>query len=151
MSEQLNLLASVRQYLIAKNEDYQWITMGDDEQRIGIAYLPNAETAVPSTFMFTELENPASLVFDAHFAMRFAREDIQELSLMILTLNANLPEGQLLLDIDGGFVYYRMKLTPSMTISPDDMDKEIEHMEALGVSMSMTYARIIQQEFYGEL
>ncbi len=148
MSNQFNLLAQVRQYLILNNEDYEWITMGDDHQRIGLAYLPTAETGLPCTFMFTELEEPATLVFDAHFALRVIPEERQELSMLLLTLNANITEGRLLLDLEGGFVYFRMNYTPtSETASPEAIHEMIQKMETLGISMCQTYARIISQEF----
>lgn len=148
MSNQLNLLAQVRQYLISNNEEYQWITMDQDAQRIGLAYLPINETGVPSTFMFTELEDPASLVFDAHFALRVVTEERQELSMLLITLNANLPEGQLLLDMQAGLVYFQMKYSPHKTeTSSDEIQREIARMESVGVSTSLIYARIISDEF----
>ncbi len=148
MSNQLNLLAQVRQYLILHNEDYEWITMGEGSQRIGLAYLPTTDTGMPCTFMFTELEEPASLVFDAHFALRVIEEERQELSMLLLTLNANITEGQLLVDLEGGFVYFRLKYVPnSADLTPEEIHKQIAHMETVGVSMSQTYARIIAQEF----
>jgi len=49
--------------------------------------------------MFTELEDPASLVFDAHFPLRVAIEECQKLSTLLIIHNANLPEGELLLDM----------------------------------------------------
>ncbi len=148
MSEKLHLLAHVRQYLLLHNEEYEWITMGQDKQRIGIAYLPTAETTLPCTFMFTELDNPASLVFDAHFALRIPQDELPELSMLLATLNANIPEGQLLLDMEGGFVYYRLKYTPSSAeVKPEELHKKIANMEQLGLNMSLTYARIISEEF----
>lgn len=150
MSKQPNLLAQVRQHLISRGEDYQWVTMGADSEKIGLAYLPVDTTGMPCTFMFTELHEPCSLVFDVHFASRIAKEDRQEMSMLLLTLNANLPEGQLLLDMEGGLVYYRLKFvvdTPDIT--PETIRKRIEYMESMGVRMTMTYARIIAQEFPG--
>ncbi len=148
MSNPFNLLAQVRQYLILNNEDYEWITMGEGNQRIGLAYLPSTETGMPSTFMFTELEEPATLVFDAHFALRVIPEERQELSMLLLTLNANITEGQLLLDLEGGFVYFRINYTPSSdTTTPEIIQEQIQQMEKTGVSMCQTYARIIAQEF----
>ena len=148
MSNQPNLLAQVRQYLISRGEEYQWVTMGDNNEKIGLAYLPLDATGMPCTFMFTELREPCSLVFDVHFASRFDKQDLQELSLLLLTLNANLPEGQLLLDMDGGFVYYRLRyVVDDLNISESEIRNRIAHMEAVGVSMSQTYAQIIDQEF----
>lgn len=148
MSKQPNLLAQVRRHLMSRGEEYQWITMGPDSEKIGLAYLPVDTTGVPCTFMFTELHEPCSLVFDVHFASRIAREDLQELSMLLLTLNANLPEGQLLLDMEGGFVYYRLKfVVDDLNISQEEILNRIEHMETMGIRMSMTYARIIAQEF----
>lgn len=148
MSKQPNLLAQVRRYLMSRGEEYQWVTMGPSSEKIGLAYLPVDTTGVPCTFMFTELHEPCSLVFDVHFASRIAREDLQELSMLLLTLNANLPEGQLLLDMEGGFVYYRLKfVVDDLNISPEEILNRIEHMETVGIRMSMTYARIIAQEF----
>ncbi len=148
MSNQLNLLAQVRQYLILHNEDYEWITMGEDSQRIGLAYLPSTETSMPATFMFTELEEPVSLVFDAHFALRVVEEERQELSMLLLTLNANITEGRLLLDLEGGFVYFRLNFVPSgASMSPEEIHQQIARMETVGISMAQTYAQIIAQEF----
>lgn len=148
MSKQPNLLAQVRQHLISRGEEYQWVTMGSDSEKIGLAYLPLDATGMPCTFMFTELHEPCSLVFDAHFASRIAREDLSELSMLLLTLNANLPEGQLLLDWEGGFVYYRLKFVlDDLNISEEEIRKRVAHMEAMGVQMSLTYAQIINQEF----
>ena len=148
MSKQPNLLAQVRQYLISRGEEYQWVTMGDENEKIGLAYLPIDATGMPCTFMFTELRDPCSLVFDVHFASRFAKEDLQELSLLLLTLNANLPEGQLLLDREGGFVYYRLRfVVDDLSITDAEIANRIAHMEAVGVSMSQTYAQIIDQDF----
>lgn len=148
MSKQPNLLAQVRQHLISRGEEYQWVTMGESSEKIGLAYLPIDSTGMPCTFMFTELHEPCSLVFDVHFASRFAKEDLQELSLLLLTLNANLPEGQLLLDMEGGFVYYRLKfVVDDLNISEAEIRNRIAHMETVGVSMSLTYAQIIAQEF----
>ena len=93
MSEKLNLLALVRRHLLSRNEDYQWVTMGPQAEKIGLAYLPVDATGMPCTFMFTELQEPCSLVFDVHFCTRVAAEHRQELGLLLLTLNANLPEG----------------------------------------------------------
>lgn len=148
MSDQPNLLAQVRQYLIARGEDYQWVTMGPGSEKIGLAYLPIDATGIPCTFMFTELHEPCSLVFDVHFAARIRREDLQELGMLLLTLNANLPEGQLLLDMPGGYVYYRLKfVVDDLNISDAEIRNRVEHMEKVGIGMSMTYARIIAQEF----
>lgn len=148
MSNQPNLLALVRQYLIGRGEEYQWVTMGENNEKIGIAYLPVDSTGMPCTFMFTELREPCSLVFDVHFASRFEKEDLQELSMLLLTLNANLPEGQLLLDMEGGFVYYRLKyVVDDLNVSDAELLNRIAHMESIGVSMSQTYAQIIAQEF----
>lgn len=149
MTNQPNLLAHVRQYLISRGEEYQWVTMGNSNEKIGLAYLPIDSTDIPCTFMFTELHEPCSLVFDVHFASRFEKEDLQELSLLLLTLNANLPEGQLLLDMEGGYVYYRLRFTvEDPEVSDEVLRSRIAHMEAVGVRMSQTYAQIIAQEFY---
>lgn len=148
MSEKLNLLALVRQHLLSRNEDYQWVTMGPAAEKIGLAYLPIDATGMPCTFMFTELQEPCSLVFDVHFCSRVAKEHQQELGLLLLTLNANLQEGQLLLDPDGGYVYYRLKYVPTdMSVPPEEILKRIAHMEKVGISITQTYARIISQEF----
>lgn len=148
MPKQPNLLAHVRQYLISRNEEYQWVTMGPESQKIGLAYLPVDTTGMPCTFMFTELNEPCSLVFDVHFASRVAPEYLQELSMLLLTLNANLPEGQLLLDMEGGYVYYRLKyVVDDLNVSDEEILNRIAHMETVGIRMSMTYARIIAQEF----
>ena len=122
--------------------------MGAAGEKIGLAYLPVDATGMPCTFMFTELHEPCSLVFDVHFASRVPREDLQELSMLLLTLNANLPEGQLLLDMEGGFVYYRLKfVVDDLDISEAEIRQRIARMEILGVKMSQTYAQIISQEF----
>lgn len=148
MSQQPNLLAQVRRYLIERGEDYQWVTMGPGSEKIGLAYLPIDVVGMPCTFMFTELHEPCSLVFDVHFASRIRQEDLQELSMLLLTLNANLPEGQLLLDMPGGYVYYRLKfVVDDLDISEAEIRRRVEHMEQVGIGMSMTYARIIAQEF----
>ncbi len=148
MSTQPNLLAQVRQHLISRGEDYQWVTMGAGSEKIGLAYLPIDTTGMPCTFMFTELHEPCSLVFDVHFGSRIAKEDRQELSMLLLTLNANLPEGQLLLDMEGGLVYYRLKfVVDDPSISDEAIRQRIAYMESMGVRMTMTYARIIAQEF----
>ena len=148
MSDQINLLALVRSYLLSRNEDYQWITMGANAEKIGLAYLPIDTTGMPCTFMFTELQDPCSLVFDVHFGTRVAPEYRQELSMLLLTMNANLPEGQLLLDADGGYVYYRLKYVPTGAApTNEEVLSRIAHMEKVGISMTMTYARIIAQEF----
>ena len=139
MSKQPNLLAQVRLHLISRGEEYQWVTMGPDSEKIGLAYLPVDATGLPCTFMFTELHEPCSLVFDAYFA---------ELSQLLLTLNANLPEGQLLLDRQGGLVYYRLKyVVDDLNVSEEEISNKVRHMEEMGVRMSVTYARIISQEF----
>ncbi len=143
---QPNLLAQVRRYLIERGEEYQWVMMGPE--KIGMAYLPLDVTLMPCTFMFTELHEPCSLVFDAHFASRVNPEHQQELAQLLLTINANLPEGQLLLDREGGFVYYRLKfVVDDLNITEEEVHNKIQHMEATGVSISLTYAQIIEQEF----
>lgn len=148
MPKQPNLLARVRQHLLNRGEEYEWITMGPNAEKIGLAYLPIDATGLPCTFMFTELLEPCSLVFDAHFALRIAREDLTELSMLLLTLNANLPEGQLLLDREGGFVYYRLKfVVDDYNMPVEEIDRRIAHMEQMGIAMSVTYSRIISQEF----
>lgn len=148
MSEKLNLLALVRRHLLSRNEDYQWVTMGPQAEKIGLAYLPIDATGMPCTFMFTELQEPCSLVFDVHFCTRVAPENRQELGLLLLTLNANLPEGQLLLDSDGGYVYYRLKYVPTAgAVSEEDVLNRIAHMEKVGIGITSTYALIISQEF----
>ncbi len=148
MPNQPNLLAQVRRYLISRGEAYQWVTMGPESEKIGLAYVPIVDTALPCTFMFTELREPCSLVFDVHFAYRVAREELQELGMLLLTLNANLPEGQLMLDMDSGFVYFRLKyVVEDFNVSPEDILSRIEHMESIGMSISHSYARIIAQEF----
>ena len=148
MSEKLNLLALVRRHLLGRNEDYQWVTMGPQAEKIGLAYLPIDATGMPCTFMFTELQEPCSLVFDVHFCTRVAAEHRQELGLLLLTLNANLPEGQLLLDAEGGYVYYRLKYVPTdNNVSEEEILKRIAYMEKVGISITSTYARVISQEF----
>lgn len=153
MSKQPNLLAHVRHYLINRGEEYQWVTMGESNERIGLAYLPLDTTGIPCTFMFTELYEPCRLVFDVHFATRVAREDLEELALLLLTLNANLPEGQLELDTEGGFVYYRLICeidvdAATAEVADETVSKLIAHMEEVGVEISRTYAQIINQEFF---
>lgn len=148
MSEKMNLLALVRRHLLGRNADYQWVTMGPQAEKIGLAYLPIDATGMPCTFMFTELQEPCSLVFDVHFCTRVAPENRQELGLLLLTLNANLPEGQLLLDSDGGYVYYRLKYVPTAdAVSEEEVLNRIAYMEKTGISITTTYARIISQEF----
>lgn len=144
--KQPNLLAQVRRYLMGRGEEYQWVMMGPE--KIGMAYLPVDVVQIPCTFMFTELHEPCSLVFDAHFASRVNPEVQQELAQLLLTLNANLPEGQLLLDREGGYVYYRLKfVVTDLNISEEEIRNKISHMEATGVRISQTYAQIIEQEF----
>lgn len=148
MSAKPNLLAQVRQHLLSRGVDYQWITMGSGNEKIGLAYLPLENVGIPCTFMFTELHEPCSLVFDAHFASRIAPEDHAELSMLLLTLNANLPEGQLLLDAESGLVYYRLKfVVDDLNITEEEIRNRIAHMESVGLGMSSTYAHIIAQEF----
>ena len=143
-----NLLAQVRKHLIDLGESYQWVTMGPDSEKIGLAYLPVTDGDIPCSFMFTELKNPSSLVFDVNFAYRIAPADRAEVSMLLLTLNANLPEGQLLIDMDSGLVYYRLKfVVTNPAISEEDIRKQIKHMENVGISMAHTYPRIIMQEF----
>ncbi len=148
MPNQPNLLAQVRQYLISHGEAYQWVTMGPGSEKIGLAYVPVVDTSLPCTFMFTELREPCSLVFDVHFAHRVAREELQELSMLLMTLNANLPEGQLLLDMESGFAYYRLKYeVKDFNITPEEILAQVQHMESVGSNVTRTYARIIAQEF----
>ena len=64
MPNQPNLLALVRQHLITHGESYQWVTMGAQSEKIGLAYLPVTDTEIPCSFMFTELKHPSSLVFE---------------------------------------------------------------------------------------
>ena len=70
MPQQPNLLAQVRQYLIKRGEAYQWVTMGANSEKIGLAYIPADATTLPCTFMFTELREPCSLCL--MFTSRFA-------------------------------------------------------------------------------
>lgn len=148
MSDQPNLLAQVRRHLLAQGDSYQWITMGPESEKIGLAYTPMASEDVPCTFMFTELKEPCSLVFDVHFAYRIAPADHAEVAMLLLTLNANLPEGQLLLDTETGLVYYRLKfVVDDFNISDDEILNRVRHMENVGISMAHTYPRIITREF----
>lgn len=148
MSAQPNLLAQVRRHLIEQKEDYQWITMGPESEKIGLAYLPMTAGEFPCSFMFTELKEPCSLVFDVNFAYRIAPEDHAEVSMLLLTLNANLPEGQLLLDSATGLVYYRLKfVVDDLAITDDEILNRVRHMESVGIRMAHTYPRIITQEF----
>ena len=148
MPNQPNLLAQVRQHLISHGEAYQWVTMGANSEKIGLAYLPVTNTEIPCSFMFTELKDPCSLVFDVNFAYRIAPADRSEVSMLLLTLNANLPEGQLLIDMESGLVYYRLKYVVTDTdVSEDDIRAQIKHMEDVGIGMAHTYPRIIMQEF----
>jgi hypothetical protein len=122
--------------------------MGPDSEKIGLAYLPVTDSDIPCSFMFTELKDPSSLVFDVNFAYRIAPADRAEVSMLLLTLNANLPEGQLLIDMESGLVYYRLKfVVTDPAISEEDIRKQIKHMENVGISMAHTYPRIIMQEF----
>ncbi len=148
MSKQPNLLAQVRQHLLSRGEEYQWVTMGPNSEKIGLAYLPVDATGLPCTFMFTELHEPCSLVFDAYFGARVKEADVPELAQLLLTLNANLPEGQLLLEQQGRLVYYRLKyVVDNFNITDEEVLNKVRHMEEMGVRMSVTYARIISQEF----
>ena len=148
MPNQPNLLAQVRQHLISHGEAYQWVTMGADSEKIGLAYLPVTNTEIPCSFMFTELKDPCSLVFDVNFAYRIAPADRSEVSMLLLTLNANLPEGQLLIDMESGLVYYRLKyVVTDPDVSEKDIRAQIKHMEDVGIGMAHTYPRIIMQEF----
>ena len=80
--------------------------------------------------------------------MRIPEESRKEVALLLLTLNANLPEGQLLLDMEHGFVYYRLKfVVDDLNISDAEILNRIRRMEEQGVSMAHTYAHIITQEF----
>ena len=148
MSNHPNLLAQVRQHLISHGESYQWVTMGAENEKIGLAYLPVTDTDIPCSFMFTELKDPCSLVFDVNFAYRISPADRSEVSMLLLTLNANLPEGQLLIDMDSGLVYYRLKYVVSnVDVTEEEIRAQIKHMEDVGISMAHTYPRIIMQEF----
>lgn len=148
MPNQPNLLALVRQHLIDHGESYQWVTMGAQSEKIGLAYLPVTNTEIPCSFMFTELKNPCSLVFDVNFAYRISPADRAEVSMLLLTLNANLPEGQLLIDMESGLVYYRLKYVVSdPATSEEEIRAQIKHMEDVGIGMAHTYPRIIIQEF----
>ncbi len=148
MPNQPNLLAQVRQHLISHGEAYQWVTMGANSEKIGLAYLPVTNTEIPCSFMFTELKDPCSLVFDVNFAYRIAPADRSEVSMLLLTLNANLPEGQLLIDMESGLVYYRLKyVVTDPDVSEKDIRAQIKHMEDVGIGMAHTYPRIIMQEF----
>ncbi len=143
-----NLLAQVRQHLISHGEAYQWVTMGPDSEKIGLAYLPVTNTDIPCSFMFTELKEPCSLVFDVNFAYRISPADRAEVSMLLITLNANLPEGQLLIDMESGLVYYRLKyVVTDPNTSEAEIRSQIKHMEDVGISMAHTYPRIIMQEF----
>ena len=148
MPNQPNLLAQVRQHLISHGEAYQWVTMGANSEKIGLAYLPVTNTEIPCSFMFTELKDPCSLVFDVNFAYRISPADRAEGSVLLLTLNANLPEGQLLIDMESGLVYYRLKYVVSnVEVTEEEIRAQIKHMEDVGISMAHTYPRIIMQEF----
>ena len=73
---------------------------------------------------------------------------LAELAQLLLTLNANLPEGQLLLERQGGLVYYRLKyVVDDLNVTEEEIRNKVHHMEEMGVRMSVTYARIISQEF----
>ena len=148
MPKQPNLLAQVRQHLISHGEAYQWVTMGANSEKIGLAYLPVTNTEIPCSFMFTELKDPCSLVFDVNFAYRISPADRSEVSMLLLTLNANLPEGQLLIDMESGLVYYRLKyVVTDPEVSEEEIRAQIKHMEDVGIGMAHTYPRIIMQEF----
>ncbi len=148
MPNQPNLLALVRQHLITHGESYQWVTMGAQSEKIGLAYLPVTDTEIPCSFMFTELKQPSSLVFDVNFAYRISPADRAEVSMLLITLNANLPEGQLLIDMENGLVYYRLKyVLNNQNTSEDEIRAQIKHMEDVGIGMAHTYPRIIMQEF----
>ena len=68
--------------------------------------------------------------------------------MLLLTLNANLPEGQLLIDMESGLVYYRLKYVVSnVDVTEEEIRAQIKHMEDVGISMAHTYPRIIMQEF----
>ena len=68
--------------------------------------------------------------------------------MLLLTLNANLPEGQLLIDMDSGLVYYRLKyVVTDYNVSSEEILAQIKHMEDVGIGMAHTYPRIIMQEF----
>ncbi len=68
--------------------------------------------------------------------------------MLLLTLNANINEGQLLLDMEAGFVYFRMKFVPNEhNSSPEAIQAEVARMESQGVMMCGSYARIIAEEF----
>lgn len=134
--------------MLSRGEEYQWVTMGPNSEKIGLAYLPVDATGLPCTFMFTELHEPCSLVFDAYFGARVKEADVPELAQLLLTLNANLPEGQLLLEQQGRLVYYRLKyVVDNFNITDEEVLNKVRHMEEMGVRMSVTYARIISQEF----
>lgn len=148
MPNQPNLLAQVRQHLISHGESYQWVTMGAHSEKIGLAYLPVTNAEIPCSFMFTELKDPCSLVFDVNFAYRISPADRAEVSMLLLTLNANLPEGQLLIDMESGLVYYRLKyVVTDPETSEEEIRAHIKHMEDVGIAMAHTYPRIIIQEF----
>lgn len=148
MPKQPNLLAQVRRHLLSMGEEYQWVTMGPDSERIGLAYVPVTDAALPCSFMFTELKEPCSLVIDVNFANRISPADRAEVSMLLLTLNANLPEGQLLLDMESGLVYYRLKfVVTNLDMTEDEILAQIRHMENVGIGMAHTYPRIIMQEF----
>ena len=122
--------------------------MGAQSEKIGLAYLPVTDTEIPCSFMFTELKQPSSLVFDVNFAYRISPADRAEVSMLLITLNANLPEGQLLIDMENGLVYYRLKyVLNNQNTSEDEIRAQIKHMEDVGIGMAHTYPRIIMQEF----
>lgn len=143
-----NLLAQVRRHLRSHGEDYQWVTMGPQSEKIGLAYIPRDYEGMPCTFMFTELKEPCSLVFDANFAFRIAPEDRADVAMLLLAMNANLPEGQLLLEENSGLIYYRLKfVVDDLAISEEAILNRVAHMEQVGLNMAHTYARIITEEF----
>ena len=50
--------------------------------------------------------------------------------------------------MEGGYVYYRLKYVVNDSgVTPEQIRERIAYMERVGVGITMTYARIIGQEF----
>ncbi len=148
MDTKKNLLSIVSKMLLARGEEFEWITMPDrSDEKIGLAYVP-FELDTPCSFMFTEVKSPSSLTLDVLFATRVRPEDYLELGIMLQKLNADQREGSFVLDVDAGYVYFRQTLqAEGVELSDTQIAQTVVNMEGIGMRTTQVFARVLAEEF----
>lgn len=146
--ETSNLLDKVCDYLLRKGDEFELVTSPDNSsKKIGVAYI-QYDSALPTSFLFTEESAPQTVVLDVLFAAKVSEDRFVEMSLVLNKLNEDQKAGTFRFDTDSGYVYFRQaSVVEGLDLSDDQFKKLLGNMERIGLDTAADYAVELEKEF----